>query len=97
MAQVNSSSAIDAQASGLAEFQVDNYLQTTEVPGCLYVASIHVYQYILALSTTDAAAPNGHLEVSPLNILREKSHKITNLNKAVFLYGGWGIYYGIFY
>ena len=39
-----SSSAIDAQTSGLAELQVDNYLQITEVPCCLYVASIHVYQ-----------------------------------------------------
>ena len=44
MAQVDSSSAIVAQSSGLAEFQVDNYVQITEVPCCLYVASIHVYQ-----------------------------------------------------
>ena len=44
MAQVKSSSAIDAQSLGLAEFQVGNYLQITEVPCYLYVASIHVYQ-----------------------------------------------------
>ena len=44
--QVDKIAPQTAQSSGLAEFQVDNYCQITEVPCCLYVVSINVYQYI---------------------------------------------------